>query len=125
MSDAEIIELRERANVPPIEHKGFRRHCTHHYLVDEDERAITCTRCGKIMDPFEVVADIARDWKRLWYDVKHAKDDLKSLRQTLEATKHEERKAKARLRRARKQLHGIEEKRGAEVQEDSKEHGNA
>lgn len=48
--------------------RNIRKHCTcseRTYTIDQVNREITCDKCGAIIDPFEVVVDIAYRRERL------------------------------------------------------------
>ena len=71
--------------------------CRHRsYILDKDERSVTCEECDKNLDPFDLLVDLSRsEGYRATVDA-----DRQKTAQRLAYLKGEERKVKARLKNA-------------------------
>lgn len=78
--------------------------CRHGALtITERQRRIECKSCGAVVDPFSVVLGYARE-ERMW---RHWDAEARKLRGEIAGLKAEEKRVKARLRRARGKVHPI------------------
>lgn|GEM_PF-2796251 len=79
--------------------------CNHMRLsVDPVLRVVECSLCGAKLDPVQVLVEFAKRERRMSY-TRQAYEDARKKTQDLSA---EERRIKARIRRAEKKLKGIE-----------------
>ncbi|MCV5863299.1 hypothetical protein OFN36_30280, partial [Escherichia coli] len=69
------------------------------YLVNEHERQIKCRKCGAIIDPFDLLLDIARKETNLANDVSLLRKEESQRRANIQKLIQIERNAKSRIRR--------------------------
>lgn len=75
------------------------RRCSHaQTVVDLNAREVECEVCGAPLDPIQVLDRLARDGTNLRW----AREELKRVKERVEELKAEEKRVKARLRRARR-----------------------
>ena len=70
----------------------------HHPVVNFSERRITCKKCEKALDPYDVLADYIRQWGR----VRQTFREEAKARERLAELLRKERNVKARIRAAEK-----------------------
>ena len=97
-----VIPLDPEAREPWIEREGYKpNRCRHiHVVVSEDDRRMYCRECDAELDPIAVLLDIAHKEHRLYY----SRRDVETVRKQLAMLKKDEKKTKARLKRARQRL---------------------
>lgn len=89
----------------PIATVKRRRHhkCKHGYTeIDEVLRRVTCRTCDEVLDPVQVLLDLAVDWERVATTLATARRAIERKHKQLENVDRELTNAKARLRRANK-----------------------
>lgn len=75
--------------------------CRHYSLeIDEFNRNVNCAICGKAIDPFDWLAKIAAEDIAMRQTIKWRKSEEKRIFDRVEELKKEERRVKARIRRA-------------------------
>lgn len=76
-----------------------RESCLHRQkMVDRRKRTVECTSCGAFLDPLDALADVAADGSNLLW----ARRELARINKRIAELKEEEKRVKARLRRAKK-----------------------
>lgn len=105
---ADIIRPDFTTKRDPREHQLIRRArhnedghlCSHKYVyINENRRTVMCRdkRRHAELDPFEVLASVARHWDAATYQERH----VEAARKTVESLKREERRIKDQIRRAK------------------------
>lgn len=69
-----------------------------------EQRVVTCDSCGAALDPFAVLASIARNRDAAAATIRHHRNEINRLQLRLDELKREERNVKARTRRYAKEL---------------------
>lgn len=67
--------------------------------INIEQRQVTCDACGAVLDPFAVLASIARNRDGVRMQAMHARNEINRLQARVEELKREERNTRARLRR--------------------------
>jgi len=96
-----IEQLRREGKL--VDHSWQARGCApgrHAWAMRERSRDCICKRCQQVASCWEVLLDLSRVENRLW----HALHDTQYLERRVAEFKSEERRVKARLRRASKRL---------------------
>ncbi|EJC7863893.1 hypothetical protein M0P80_003035 [Escherichia coli] len=98
--DAEAQKL---LNVVISERKNDRqKQCRHARItVSEISRTLTCSLCGTVLDPFELILERARNAENIVHEIKRLYKKREALRESVAGLEREEKNAKARLRSAR------------------------
>lgn len=101
----EIIDISKKIKQPRIQKAWNRERCPHHrILIDKENRRLTCESCGVELDPIAELYKIAvKEWE-LYYSV----EEFKRYKNLTADLKAEEKRIKARIRRAQKKLLGYE-----------------
>jgi uncharacterized small protein (DUF1192 family) len=85
--------------------------CTHkHILVGRDFGVVECSDCGVALNAHEVLLGFANEERRFWFDNKIAINELERLRKSIAELKAEEKRIKARVRRAQQSVDAAEVK---------------
>lgn len=103
---AEVIPLNfipELAGVDPerveVKRRSFHE-CLHRQTtIYADIREVHCKNCDRVLDPFDVLRELANEWQRDWFSLRHARKEAERL---LDDAKRERKNAKASRRRAEK-----------------------
>lgn len=100
-----VIQLPTRTVRPVVDKKlkkydgTERRYCLHRAVeVDDNARIVECQHCGAPLDPIKVISDIAHDL----INYRYKEDDYIALKKKIADLKDEEKRIKARIRRAQK-----------------------
>jgi len=73
-------------------------------LLDDRLRTITCQLCNAVLDPFEVLNDISKDWERHAIRLRNINGEVKRLRGEVFDLKREKKNLQAAVRRAKGKL---------------------
>jgi len=89
-----------------IDQKVFKlkrgKYCPHtQSSVDRYQRIVECVKCGALLDPFDVVLDLAQEEDRYTTSIQRLRKENERLDKDIQELKRQERNAKARLRRLR------------------------
>jgi hypothetical protein len=116
VSDENVIEF--PGSTGELATPKNRRHelgaCRHRFqkkLVDRDRRRVVCDGCAAELDAMDVLIELADDHVNRRRTAKSLQKEIDQAAAKLEETKKEERKAKARLRNAKRKDLVIEERR--------------
>lgn len=104
-----VIDLdarrREQPPARPTIERTWSIPCRHSTAqVDEGARVVTCAKCGVALDPIHVLGEIANRERSLYY----SRVAIAQAEKRLAELKAEERKAKARVTRARNRAASLE-----------------
>ena len=96
----QIIDFVNGPN-PSLRTKGYGRYCSHRRVgFDKNERRVECDGCGKVLDPFDWLANtLVGDWDHYTYELRQMKSAAERARNELEELKRRERNARARVKR--------------------------
>jgi hypothetical protein len=101
---AQVIELRpghdaidEQRPLKTGERPSFCPH--HHTVLDAEPRRVTCDDCGREVDAFDVLHEIARGWERFNEGRREAERRSEVAQANLDELLRAERNAKARRRK--------------------------
>jgi seryl-tRNA synthetase len=121
MSD--VIEIRKGVTKPegmpgpgesPLESAPYGQECDHASVrLDREARAVRCKRCDATVDAYDHLLALAQKWSRMADWVKHARRERATLAGRIAELKREERRVKARLKRAMAKLPSVEEAENA------------
>jgi len=97
-----VIPLDPDVREPWLEREIQKRdRCRHiRVVVSAEERRVYCRACGADLDPIAVLLEIAHRERQLY----HSRRDVAKARKQLAMLKDDEKKTKARLKRARERL---------------------
>ncbi|MDI9766464.1 hypothetical protein QM327_07820 [Pantoea dispersa] len=105
-SNSDIREMRNLVEAEKPE--GVPHNCAHvNVLVDEHGRALTCRRCGAVVDPFDWMLARAKGETRIEWELKSLRAEITNHREGLEKLKREEVNCKGRVRTAQFKLNDI------------------
>lgn len=118
MSDDNIIEFPSGdPDLAAIKANGVKKstttqtYCKHRAVeLDQATRTITCSSCDAIVEPFDWALSLLDKSSRFFDQYQTLKSELSQKRKDLKVVLTEEKKAKARLRNARKSLSEQEKK---------------
>lgn len=104
-------ELTDRERIGGVYRKdNGARLCSHEQKeVDNDERTVKCLECGKFLDAFDVLYDIAGEYTTHEKRIERWEKESKKVGQEYEELKKKVRNAKRALSNARKKLKQIEQ----------------
>lgn len=95
-------EERKLLNIVPTNPKTYQqKRCKHVLEVDEENRTITCTHCGVVVEPFDFILERAINAEHIVTEIETLYTRQKELRSSVANLEREEKNAKARLRSAR------------------------
>lgn len=95
-------EERKLLNIVPTNIKTYQqKRCKHVLMVNEENRTITCTNCGVVVDPFNYILERAINAEHIVTEIETLYARVKELRSNVANLEREEKNAKARLRSAR------------------------
>lgn len=124
--DAEVIKLFQTADDPEVvdamklirqDDYPKSRLCSHHIAYDLDAGTVECTRCGKSFLPIDALDYLAREWERRTSRITRLRESMVDVDELAK----EERRIKARLRRAKQRITEAEEPEAVRVLEEKNE----
>jgi len=89
--NGEIIEFdfKNKAKQPSFSIKKpveYRPYCSHPQVeIDNHERILSCAKCGKVLDAYDYVHNLAIKETNLFNDIKHLQKDLEDLKMARDA----------------------------------------
>lgn len=103
MTDEKIVRLPGTEDLPenPITIADDRRFwCSHESInLDDHSRTVNCTKCGKVLDPFNFLMENARTLQMAWRNHAEAKRQAGELVGRIGALKKEEQRLRAQVKR--------------------------
>ena len=93
-----LMRIKNRYETPGCEHTSLGRRGV---IVDEELRRVTCKACGELLDPVQVLLDMAKHWRIYSGNLQQLRSELDRRTEHLEQLKREEANARARVKRLR------------------------
>ncbi len=77
------IDFKNKGKQPSFSIKKlveYRSYCTHPQVeIDNHERILSCTKCGKVLDAYDYIHNLAIKETRLFDNIKQLKNDVEDL----------------------------------------------
>jgi hypothetical protein len=106
--NGEIIEInfKNKAKKPSFSIKKpveYRAYCNHPQVeIDNHQRILSCTKCGKVLDAYEYVHNLAIKETRLFENLRQLKEEVEGLTMARDALKKQVSYLKSELKKAAK-----------------------
>lgn len=115
MSDEKLISLSEEREArkahadgdPHLQTKRFKSSCRHkRFFIDPETRDVNCKACEAIVDPFDALSTIARDWDNAYHWLEQARGERRHLLDDIDKLKRERKNLRAQVNRLKRKAGG-------------------